>query len=436
MIKSLSPYYVSIPFVSPLTGLTCTSFTLRLYIWNGLKFNPPANPSYEVTKSNPTASTGNDKINIARLINDFIDFNASNGTTTEVLEGNNQQWVKWETFYETSNPADATTPSNVNTQLMLQGYSYGLDGANAQPPTNKILIPIQDYKVNRSGVFNIPVLVEETESTIEAVDETYNIFFQDTLIDVLETDNLGFEPTNIISVSSSIPSSVGTFTIEANKIKFTKGAGSLATPQTFNYTIQDSSGATSSAIGTVIITAVPATPVAQDETFSVNDTDVVLLDVLNNDALGTTPTTIVSFDDSLLTCGTLAIVSGEIEFTPNGTYGVTETFTYTIEDSTTAQDTATVTLNVTHLIGETEVGFRTLGISVNSGVCDQFGFISMLVETQTAGTLTDGDIVYTNSLVPFDGSNNYHKFYLDADSGTFYNVRINSIGVIEIQNVC
>lgn len=166
MIKSLSPYYISIPFVSPLTGLTCTAFTLRLYVWNGLKGSVPATPTYEITKTNPTASIGNDEINIARLINDFIDFTAVNGTITEALNGDNQQWVKWETTYETTNPLDATTPSNTNIQLMLQGYSYGLEGENAQPPTNKILIPIQDYKVNRNGYFNVPVLIDEPEAPV------------------------------------------------------------------------------------------------------------------------------------------------------------------------------------------------------------------------------------------------------------------------------
>jgi len=289
-----------------------------------------------------------------------------------------------------------------------------------------------DYKVNRAGFFNVPVLVDETESTIEALTETYDIFFQDTLLDVLANDNLGFEPTNIISVSSSIATSVGAFTIEDNKIKFTKGAGALATPQTFTYTIQDASSSTSTTTVTVNITAVPSTPVAQDETFSVNDADVILLDVLNNDALGTEPTTIISFDDSLLTCGTLAIVSNQIEFTPNGIYDVSETFTYTIEDSTTAQDTATVTLNVSHAIGDTEVAYRSLGTVANSGVCSRSASISMLIETQNAGTLTDGDIIYTNSLEVFDGLGYYYKIVLD----TSYNVTINSLGQIEIQNVC
>ena len=172
MIKSLTPYYVSIPFVSPLTSLTCTAYTFRLYIWDGLKSSPPSTPSYEITKKNPTASTGNDTLNIARVVNDFVDFVSVNGTVTELVDGQNQVWVKWDTLYETTNPLDASTPSNANTQLMLQGYGYGIEGQNPQPPTNKILIPVIDYKVNRAGFFNIPILINETTTSLATLEIT------------------------------------------------------------------------------------------------------------------------------------------------------------------------------------------------------------------------------------------------------------------------
>ena len=42
MIKSLSSYYITIPFVSPLTSATCTSYTIKLYIWSGEKASVPA----------------------------------------------------------------------------------------------------------------------------------------------------------------------------------------------------------------------------------------------------------------------------------------------------------------------------------------------------------------------------------------------------------
>lgn len=436
MIKTLSPYYLNIPYVSPLSGLTCTSFTLNLYVWNGNKLDIPTTETYSITKENATSDTGNAKINIARLISDFIDFTPNIGTVTEVVNGNNQQWVKWETFYATTNPSDATTPTNVNVKPFVKGFSYGLDGENASTPANKILIPIQEYKVNRGGKFILPIEVDEAESTIEAVNDNVNIFFQDTLIDVLVNDNLGFAPTTIISISSSMPTSVGTFSIESNKIKFNKGVGTIITPQTCSYTIQDITGVTSTATLTISISAVPTLPDAQDEMFAVNDTDAINLDVLNNDALGTPPTTIVSFDDSLLTCGAITNNGTDLTFTPNGVFDVSETFTYTIEDFLANQSTATVTLNVSHLIGETATAKRSLGFAENLGICAKSSSISFIVETQFAGEITDGDIAYNNDLTIFNGLGYYYRVFLDSDNSTIYNMNIGSDGLILIENLC
>ena len=297
-------------------------------------------------------------------------------------------------------------------------------------------MPIQDYKVSKDSTFIVPIVIDEASSTIEAVDETIDIYFQDTLLNVLANDDLGFEPTNIISVTSSIPSSVGTFTIEDNKIKFTKGIGTIVTPQTFSYTIKDVTNAESTADVTVNISDVPVLPIAQDETFSVNDFDVINLDVLNNDALGTTPTTIVSFDDRGLTCGAITNNGTDVTFTPNGIYGVSETFDYTIEDSLAKQSTATVTLNVSHYIGSTETAKISLGTISTSGVCSRGMARSFIIETQVAGEITDGDIAYNNDLTPFDGLDYYYRAKLDSAPLVTYVLTITSDGTILIQGLC
>lgn len=161
MIKSLSPYYLTIPFVAPASGLTCESYTLEIFVWDGLKSAVPATPSYEITKKNPTSSTGNDKVNIARLINDFIDFAPQLGTVTDLIDGNNQRWVQTQIRYTTANSSDLL-PQLQSVELMTRGYAYGMDGENTSTPANKILLSGTEFKVNRNGVFSLPVLIEET----------------------------------------------------------------------------------------------------------------------------------------------------------------------------------------------------------------------------------------------------------------------------------
>jgi hypothetical protein len=364
MIKSLSPYYLTIPFKSPLTNEICTAYTLKVYVWNGLKNTPPATANYQVTKGNPTLSGGNDKINIARLVNDYIDFLAQTTGATGLYNGNNQRWVKTEIVYTTSDILDLNVAQIPTTTLLLQGYGYGLDGQNSQPPTNKILLSGDEFKVNRGGIFNLPILIDEPTSTINAVDETISIYFQDTALNVLSNDNLGFAPTIIKSVSTLMPSSVGVLTTDGTTIQFTKGAGTIITPQTFTYTIQDSFSNESSANVTLNITAVPVLPVATDDSYSSNAVDEIDLLVLNNDALGTTPTTITSIDVTGFGLGSVAISGGnKLVFTPNGTEG-TDAFTYTITDDTTATDTATVTIIAT-LAPPTSSFYYELGFSID-----------------------------------------------------------------------
>ena len=347
MIKSLSPYYVNIPFVSPFTSTICTAYTLQIFVWDGLKNIAPVTPNYSVTKQNTANSTGTDKVNIARLLNDYIDFAPQDNTTTGLYPANNQRWVKTQIIYTTANEDDLNLVQLPTTVLMLQGYGYGLDGENAQAPTNKILLSGDEFKVNNGRFFNLPILLDEPISTINAVDETISIYFQDTTLNVLSNDNLGFAPTIIKSISTSMSTTVGTLVNNGSSIQFVKGLGTLATPQTFTYTIQDSFSNESTATVTLNITAVPVLPIATDDSYTSNAVDVIDLLVLNNDALGTEPTTITSIDTTGFTLGSVAISGGnKLVFTPNGTEG-TDILTYTITDDTAATDTATVTITAT-----------------------------------------------------------------------------------------
>jgi hypothetical protein len=163
MIKTLSPYYITIPFVDPITEDTCTAYTLKLYVWDGVKATPPVTESYSITKNNPTSSTGSDKINIARLLNDFIDFMPATGIATGLIDGDNQRWCKITLTYTTLVLDIPTlgTEQTVSTELVLKGYTFGMEGENAQPKASRLLLDGIEFKVNRTGVFNVPVKILE-----------------------------------------------------------------------------------------------------------------------------------------------------------------------------------------------------------------------------------------------------------------------------------
>ena len=165
MIRSLSPYYVTTPLSSPNTGLVCTSYTLYIKVWSGLVTSPPSTASYKITKDNNSGlgfAVASDKINISRIVNDFIEFEPQSGSSTTILNGENQKWVQTYTTYETTDTADSTTAQNISTELMSLGYSYGNEGVNNNISSPNILIPAQEYKAYRDGVFIVPILLNES----------------------------------------------------------------------------------------------------------------------------------------------------------------------------------------------------------------------------------------------------------------------------------
>tara|TARA_R110000803_G_scaffold69058_3_gene131252 strand:+ start:8663 stop:9733 length:1071 start_codon:yes stop_codon:yes gene_type:complete len=162
MIKTGSSYYITTPFVSPASGLTCTSYTISVFIWDGLKASIPGTANYTITKKNPTGSIGSDEIDIAKEIADFIDFTARQNAGTGKFNADNNVWFHSYNTYITTLAADATTQQNHLTQLASLGYSYGNEGENITAITNNILLSGIEFKVDRAGFFSLPVLGDES----------------------------------------------------------------------------------------------------------------------------------------------------------------------------------------------------------------------------------------------------------------------------------
>lgn len=195
MIKSLSPYYLYIPWISPLTSVVSSSYTLKVYVWDGLKASPPVTASYEMTKPNISTSSGTDKIDISQLINDYIDFEPN---------GNNQRWVKTTVIYTTTDEDDLGVVQLASTTLMLQGYGFGLDGENAQPPVNKILTSGTEFKVFRNGYFNFPLLISETSTVSVTVKSYPDLNIDDTYTYLATTNNANLVKNVLVDLSLAL----------------------------------------------------------------------------------------------------------------------------------------------------------------------------------------------------------------------------------------
>jgi len=173
MKRALSPFNYSTPYVSVGSGLTCTSYTLQLYIWDGdISTDIPVSPNETWTKLNPTASTGSDVINISRVILDYLAVAPPTGTGIELIDGAAQWYVRTEVVYVTSGGTEA--PQYGLTEDFTRGYSYGNEGENIVTTPDDILIDGREFKVNRSGIFILPLYAPDGVFAAVAVDSFPN----------------------------------------------------------------------------------------------------------------------------------------------------------------------------------------------------------------------------------------------------------------------
>jgi hypothetical protein len=204
MIKSNSPYYITIPFVSASSGLTSQNYELSVWVWNGLKSTPPTTASYTTTKGNPTASTGYDTINIARIVNDYIEFEPQQANGTSVINGKNQQWVKTSVIYNSdlvAQPQITTLTitnrafSSGNVLLTLNGilHTFPVTGGVTGPGAGTNALEIANYintlTTHTATHFGNIVTITAVQNDLQSL----------TLIDV---SNLASMVVNVLTVQA------------------------------------------------------------------------------------------------------------------------------------------------------------------------------------------------------------------------------------------
>lgn len=186
MIKTLSTYFLEIPFTNPDTMFVPLEYRIKLYIWQGSKLAVPLDSTYTITNPNPTLSNGIDKIDISRLINDFFEFSLTFPVLFNTLQnGNNQAWVKWEILY-------GDTPLVISieeTNLAVKGYGFYQEGINPQLPANRILIDSNDFNISYDSIFVLPILLNEVTALGDITIKSFPSLSMDLTIATAPTSN-------------------------------------------------------------------------------------------------------------------------------------------------------------------------------------------------------------------------------------------------------
>jgi len=207
---------------------------------------------------------------------------------------------------------------------------------------------VGDGRDTSTGVIFLLVVPENDAPT--AIDDPNNTTQEDTpvVIDVLAND-LDVDGDTLL-VTSVSDGQLGTATlIGSGSILYVPAPNASGTDQ-FQYSITDNQGGVSTATVTVDVTATEDSPVAADDgpITSPEDTPRLIASgtLLNNDVEPDgQPLTLTSVGAA--TNGTTTLIGGDIEYTPALHFSGTDSFIYTVSDSTGLTATATVTMNIT-----------------------------------------------------------------------------------------
>ncbi|MFT3878423.1 MAG: Ig-like domain-containing protein [Gemmatales bacterium] len=379
------------------------SFSYTIKNSNGT-VSAPATVKITINPVNQAPKAVNDTASVVRTATKNISV-AANDTDVE-----NQ--LDFTTITFTQQPTHGTISLNLDGTV-----KYINDGNAATSDTFKYTI--KDLAGNLSNEATVtltitanvaPTAVADTSTLAEGSNATINVASNDT-----DSDGT----IDLTSIVITQQPTHGAVVVNANgTVKYTHD-GSETTTDTFKYTIKDNVGGTSNeATVTITITPVNDGPIANDDTATVAEGGLVIINLAGNDtdADGTIVLTTIAVTQEP-THGTFVINNdGTVTYTHNGTDTTSDSFKYTIKDNLgKISNEGTVNITITPVndppvaVLDTATvaqnGIKKINLAGNDsdsdGTLDLSSIDILLMPTH--GTLVingDGTVTYTH-----DGSN-------------------------------
>ncbi|MDP5254635.1 Ig-like domain-containing protein, partial [Vibrio sp. HB161653] len=272
----------------------------------------------------------------------------------------------------------------------------------------------------------------------DAVDDTATTN-EDTavIIDVLSNDS-DVEGQSLTITQVSLVSGEGSISIVNNQLVFTPSTNFNGTA-TINYTVSDGMD-TSTALVTVMVNPVNDGPQAVNDNATTAEETVVTIDVLANDTDVDGDTLTISDASVPPEQGSVAIVNGQLEFTPAADFVGNASISYTISDGT-ATSSAVATVVVTNVndgpVASDDTGSTnedttvTLDVLANDTDADGNALTISSVsigEGQGSVSIVDNEIVYTPA-ANFNGTANISYTISDGTTTDTANVTVTVVAV-------
>jgi cysteine-rich repeat protein len=272
-------------------------------------------------------------------------------------------------------------------------FTYIVSDGNGGLDTAVVTLDVSDAN-------DPPVAVADTMTTAE-----------DTAQQLIVTNNDTDADGDTLTIASFTQPANGTVTFVNTRATFVP-ALNFNGSTSFQYTLSDGRGGTSTTTVSVTVTPVNDRPVAVDDVATVVEETATVIAVLPNDTDVDTGTTLTVSAVGVAAHGTVALAGGVITYTPALNYFGPDAFTYTVSDGTLT-DVGAVAITVTN-VNDTPVAVNDT-LTVNE---DASGTRNVtLNDTDADGdTLTimqftqpsNGSVTFTNTTATYTPAGNFN----------------------------
>jgi len=343
------------------------------------------NDSYSIaTNQNLTVAAPGVLLNDTDIDNDPLTINTTpvidvtNGVLTLQEDGGftyqpNNNFNGTDTFtYQVNDPFDLHDTAVVNIIV----------GGQNNPPTaiNDNYTTTQNTTLIVDGINNQSVLANDSDIDGDSITLT------STLID--NVDN-------------------GTLTIDIEGLFTYIPNANFNGTDSFIYEITDGQGGLAQATVMIKVTAINQAPTAVNDTASVNEDELVTIDVIANDSDPDNDNlTIVSWQENN---GVVILNAGKLDYTPNSNFNGSDTLDYTISDSNGHTSTATVNITVVPVndnpVAVDDSAIITLGDIIKMSVLFNDSDVDGDSLSITSASTDSGNVVINNdNTITFSGA--------------------------------
>jgi len=395
-------------------------------------YTPTANYSgldnfaYKITDANGDISTASVNITVTKVnhapvaTNDTKITNEDTPIRISVLSNDTDVDGDVLTITSTTNPTNGTVAVNADGTIIYSPtlnfngsdtFNYTISDGNGGSSTATVTVTV--LHVN-----HVPVATNDTKITNEDTPVTISVLSNDADVD-----------GDVLTITSTTNPTNGTVVVNADGTITYSPTLNFNGSDTFNYTIKDGNGGSSTATVTVTVLSVNDPPVAVNDTKTTNEDTPVTIFVLSNDTdVDGDVLTITSTTNP--TNGTVVVnADGTITYFPTLNFNGSDTFNYTIKDGNGGSSTATVTVAVLSVndlpvaVNDTKTTNEVtpVTISVLSNDTDVDGDVLTITGTTnpTNGTVfvnANGTITYSPTL-NFNGSDTFDYTVSDGNGG-------------------